>query len=140
MCIVTIIIILKIQSKYRKAIEIFRLTITGLIYLEFIDGRNWISWTILLTTPLYICIYPIQSKERMQGIMLGFFCPFILLSTSYEPCFFIILALHLSCWLQSNSFIQYHQNTKNALTMEELLKAAIFVSYINMIDIFKLNS
>uniref|UniRef100_V9IA09 GPI ethanolamine phosphate transferase 1 n=2 Tax=Apis cerana TaxID=7461 RepID=V9IA09_APICE len=73
MCIVTIIIILKIQSKYRKAIEIFRLTITGLIYLEFIDGRNWISWTILLTTPLYICIYPIQSKERMQGIMLGFF-------------------------------------------------------------------
>ncbi|XP_061930993.1 GPI ethanolamine phosphate transferase 1 isoform X4 [Apis cerana] len=129
MCIVTIIIILKIQSKYRKAIEIFRLTITGLIYLEFIDGRNWISWTILLTTPLYICIYPIQSKERMQGIMLGFFCPFILLSTSYEPCFFIILALHLSCWLQSNSFIQYHQNTKNALTMEELLKAAIFMLY-----------
>ncbi|PBC33927.1 GPI ethanolamine phosphate transferase [Apis cerana cerana] len=99
------------------------------IYIVILNGRNWISWTILLTTPLYICIYPIQSKERMQGIMLGFFCPFILLSTSYEPCFFIILALHLSCWLQSNSFIQYHQNTKNALTMEELLKAAIFMLY-----------
>lgn len=129
MCIVTIIIILKIQSKYKKAIEIFRLTITGLIYLEFIDGRNWISWTILLTTPFYICIYPMQSKERMQGIMLGFFCPFVLLSASYEPCFFIILALHLSCWLQSNSSIQYHQSTKNALTIEELLKAAIFMLY-----------
>lgn len=81
-----------------------------------------------------------QSKERMQGIMLGFFCPLVLLSASYEPCFFIILALHLSCWLQSNSSIQYHQNTKNALTMEELLKAAIFVSYINIIFKFKLYS
>ncbi|KOC64725.1 GPI ethanolamine phosphate transferase 1 [Habropoda laboriosa] len=129
-CAVTAIVILKMQSKYRKIVEIFRLIITGLTYLEFIDGRNWISWVILLTTPLFIFTYPTQLKKRMQGIILGLFCPLVLLSASYEPFFFIILALHLSCWPQWNMlFTQRYQNTKNLLTMEELLKAAIFMLY-----------
>ncbi|XP_048261823.1 GPI ethanolamine phosphate transferase 1 isoform X3 [Bombus terrestris] len=129
-CVVTLIVALKMHSRYRKAVEIFRLIVTGLIYLECIDGRSWISWTILSTTPLYIFTYPMQLKERMQGIVLGLFCPLVLLSASYEPFFFIILALHLSCWSQFNvSSIQVYQNTKNLLTIEELLKAAIFMLY-----------
>lgn len=81
-----------------------------------------------------------QLKERMQGIMLGLFCPLVLLSASYEPFFFIILALHLSCWSQFNvSSIQVYQSTKNPLTMEELLKAAIFVSFVNIRSKLKLN-
>ncbi|XP_076164323.1 GPI ethanolamine phosphate transferase 1 isoform X2 [Ptiloglossa arizonensis] len=129
-CIVTIIVALQIQSKYRKAVDIFRLIITGLTCLEFIDGRSWVSWAILLTTPLQICTYSIELKERMQGVMLGFFCPLTLLSTSYEPFFFIFLALHLSCWPQSNVLPnQSYQRTKNILTVEELLKATIFMLY-----------
>ena len=124
---------LKMQSKYKKAIEIFRLITTGLIYVEFIDGRSWISWTILLTTPLYIFTYSTQLRKRLQGIMLGLFCPLVLLSASYEPFFFIILALHLSCWSESNaSSIQDYQSNKNPLTIEELLKAVIFVSFHNI--------
>ncbi|CAL7949608.1 unnamed protein product [Xylocopa violacea] len=129
-CIVTIAVALKMQSKYRKAVEIFRLVVTGLIYLEFIDGRNWVSWIILLITPLYILIYSAQLRKRMQGIVLSLFCPLVLLSASYEPFFFIILALHLSCWQQFNAFsVQSDQNTINPLTMEELLKAAILMLY-----------
>lgn len=120
----------KVESKYRKVIEILRLVLTGLTLLEFIDGRNWISWAILLTTPLHICTYPTQLKERMQGVVLGLFCPLVLLSASYEPFFFIILAVHLSCWPRSNAFpIQRYRDTKRLLTMEELLTAAIFVSF-----------
>lgn len=128
------------HSRYRKAVEIFRLIVTGLIYLECIDGRSWISWTILSMTPLHIFTYPMQLKKRMQGIVLGLFCPLVLLSASYEPFFFIILALHLSCWSQFNvSSIQVYQNTKNLLTIEELLKAAIFVSFVNISFNHKLN-
>ncbi|XP_054012026.1 GPI ethanolamine phosphate transferase 1 isoform X2 [Hylaeus anthracinus] len=129
-CIVTIIVALKVQSKYRKVVEIFRLIITGSTYLEFIDGRSWVSWAILLTTPLHICTYSTKLKERMQGVMLGLFCPLALLSASYEPVFFIFLVLHLSCWPESDVIsCQSYERTKNLLTMEELLKAAIFVSF-----------
>ncbi|KAK9294452.1 hypothetical protein QLX08_010915 [Tetragonisca angustula] len=129
-CVVSVMVALKMQSKYKKAIEIFRLITTGLIYVEFIDGRSWISWTILLTTPLYIFTYSTQLRKRLQGIMLGLFCPLVLLSASYEPFFFIILALHLSCWSESNaSSIQDYQSNKNPLTIEELLKAVIFMLY-----------
>ncbi|XP_043254750.1 GPI ethanolamine phosphate transferase 1-like isoform X2 [Colletes gigas] len=129
-CIVTVIVALKIRSKFRKAVEIFRLIVTGATYLKFIDGRNWMSWAILLTTPLHICTYPIESKERMQAVILGLFCPLVLLSASYEPFFFIFLALHLSCWPRSNEFSsQSYQRTKNLLTVDELLKAVIFMLY-----------
>nr|XP_034192608.1 GPI ethanolamine phosphate transferase 1 isoform X1 [Osmia lignaria]XP_034192609.1 GPI ethanolamine phosphate transferase 1 isoform X1 [Osmia lignaria]XP_034192610.1 GPI ethanolamine phosphate transferase 1 isoform X1 [Osmia lignaria] len=125
-CVETIIVIVKVYSKSKKTAEILRLAIIGLIYLEFIDGRNWISWAILLTTPLYICTYPTQLKERMQGIMLSLFCPLVLLSASYEPFFFIILALHLSCWI---SDVKKDEKSEDLLTIEELLKAAIFMLY-----------
>ncbi|CAK9808629.1 GPI ethanolamine phosphate transferase 1 [Anthophora plagiata] len=129
-CVVLATVTLKIQSKNRKIAETFRLIITGLTYLEFVDGRSWISWLILLTTPLYIFTYPTQLKKRMQGIVLGLFCPLVLLSASYEPFFFIFLALHLSCWPQWNMIsIQRHKNTKNLLTIEELLIAAILMLY-----------
>ncbi|XP_076392115.1 GPI ethanolamine phosphate transferase 1 isoform X2 [Megachile rotundata] len=128
-CIAAAIIVVKIKSKHKKTIELLRLTITGLIYLEFIDGRNWISWAILLTTPLCICTYPTQLIERIQGVMLGLICPLILLSASYEPLFFIIFTLHLSCWSSDSSSIGNDQSIKSLLTIEELLKAAIFMLY-----------
>lgn len=129
-CVVAVMVAFKVESKCRKIIEILRLVLTGLTLLEFIDGRSWISWAILLTTPLHICTYPTELKERMQGVVLGLFCPLVLLSASYEPFFFIILAVHLSCWPRSNAVsIQRYQDTKCLLTMEELLTAAIFMLY-----------
>ncbi|XP_026674612.1 GPI ethanolamine phosphate transferase 1 isoform X2 [Ceratina calcarata] len=127
-CVAIVTVVLKWQSKCRKIIEIFRLAVTGLIYLEFIDGRSWASWAILLTTPLDIFTYSTRLKIRMQGIILGLFCPLVLLSASYEPFFFLIFACHLYCWPQTIT-VQTDQSIKKSLTIEELLKAAIFMFY-----------
>ncbi|XP_076234121.1 GPI ethanolamine phosphate transferase 1 [Calliopsis andreniformis] len=130
MCVVGIMITLQIETKYRKAMEIFRLVVTAFVYLELIDGRNWTSWMILLTTPLCICTYSTQLRERMKGVLFGLFCPFALLSSSYEPFFFIILALHLSSLPQSDTFsIQNNKMYAHHLTMRELLEAATFMLY-----------
>ncbi|XP_031825596.1 GPI ethanolamine phosphate transferase 1 isoform X2 [Nomia melanderi] len=129
-CIMTVMVILKIQSRTKRVIEIFRLIITGLTYLEFIDGRSWISWAILLTTPLHICTYSTELKARMHGIISSLFCPLALLSASYEPMFFIFLAVHLSYWPQNNVFSsQTYEKSKTSIKMEESLKAAIFMLY-----------
>lgn len=127
-CVATATVTLKWQSKFRKIIEIFRLATTGLIHLEFIDGRSWVSWAILLTTPLDIFTYSTQLKTRMQGIILGLFCPLVLLSASYEPLFFLVFACHLYCWPQATA-VQINQSSRKSLTIEELLKAAIFMFY-----------
>ncbi|XP_015440246.1 PREDICTED: GPI ethanolamine phosphate transferase 1 [Dufourea novaeangliae] len=129
-CIMIAIVAVKIPSKYKKAIEISRLIITGLTYFEVIDGRRWISWALLFTTPLHICTYSTKLEKRMDGVILGLFCPLALLSASYEPFFFVFLAIHLSYWPRTNTyFSQSHQSTKKSLTREELLKASIFMLY-----------
>jgi len=126
-CITMLIVIINEKSKIRKIMEILRLIITSLVYMEFIDGRYWISWIILLSTPLCICCYPTKVKSRMLGIMLGFFCPLTLLSASYEPLFFLTLTINLFCWLQAVPSIL--KTSGNMMTAKDLIKAAIFVSF-----------
>ncbi|KAL6423240.1 hypothetical protein ACFW04_010121 [Cataglyphis niger] len=120
------IMIINETSQSRRIMEILRLIVTSLVYTEFLDGRYWISWIILLTTPLCIWCYPIETKRRMLGIMLGFFCPLTLLSASYEPLFFIILTINLLCWLQNTS--RSSGNTQKIT--KDLIKAAFFMLYI----------
>ncbi|KAI4483722.1 hypothetical protein M0804_007982 [Polistes exclamans] len=118
---------MKHQLKY-KAIEIVRLIITGLIYLKLIDGRYWISWIILVSAPLFIWTYTVNVKNRIEGITIGLFCPLSLLSASYEPLFFLILATHLLHW---PLFIQdkFDEMTDNVLSTRDFIKAAFFVSF-----------
>ncbi|KAL6264062.1 hypothetical protein P5V15_004141 [Pogonomyrmex californicus] len=124
---IAIVIVNTSQSDiFQRIIEILRLIITSLIYLEFIDGRNWISWIILLTTPLSIWFYPIETTKRMLGVMLGFFCPLALLSASYEPLFFVTLTINLICWLQA---IRSSKNSEEDDT-GDLIKAAFFMLYV----------
>lgn len=119
------IMIINETSQSRRIMEILRLIVTSLVYTEFLDGRYWILWIILLTTPLCIWYYPTETKRRMLGIMLGFFCPLTLLSASYEPLFFIILTINLLCWLQATS--RSSGNTQKIT--KDLIKAAFFVSF-----------
>ncbi|XP_070158756.1 GPI ethanolamine phosphate transferase 1 isoform X1 [Polyergus mexicanus] len=122
------IMIINETSQSRRIMEILRLIVTSLVYTEFLDGRYWISWIILLTTPLCIWYYPTETKRRMLGVMLGFFCPLTLLSASYEPLFFIILTINLLCWLQVTS--RSSGNTQKIT--KDLIKAAFFMLYILM--------
>ncbi|XP_076656590.1 GPI ethanolamine phosphate transferase 1-like isoform X3 [Halictus rubicundus] len=129
-CLMNVLVIFKIKSHSRKVAEIFRLIITGLIYLEFIDGRSWISWLLLFITPLHICATSTEFKTRIHEVVVGFFCPLVLLSASYEPLFFILLGVHLSNWPRNNKYSsQYYRRTDSSITVEELLKAAIIMLY-----------
>jgi hypothetical protein len=126
-------VIINEKSQIRKIMEILRLIITSLVYTGFIDGRYWISWIILLSTPLCICYYPTEIKSRMLGIMSGFFCPLTLLSASYEPLFFLTLTINLFYWLQAVPTIS---KTSGNIITKDLIKAAIFVSFLkNLINI-----
>ncbi|EFN65621.1 GPI ethanolamine phosphate transferase 1 [Camponotus floridanus] len=120
-------IIINETSQNRKTMEILRIIITSLVYTKFLDGRYYISWIILLTTPLCIWSYPTENKRRMLGIMFGFFCPLTLLSASYEPLFFIILTINLFYWLQVIS--KRSGNTQQTIT-KDLIQAAFFMLYI----------
>ncbi|KAL0130778.1 hypothetical protein PUN28_002415 [Cardiocondyla obscurior] len=116
------------MSRSQKIMETLRLIVTSLVYLEFIDGRYWISWIILLTTPLCIWFYPKETKKRMLGIMFGFICPLTLLSTSYEPLFFMTLTINLICWLEITSTTS-KSSGQQQITVD-LVKAAFFMLYI----------
>ncbi|XP_072767343.1 GPI ethanolamine phosphate transferase 1 [Anoplolepis gracilipes] len=120
------IMIINETSQSRRLMEILRLIVTSLVYIKFLDGRDWISWIILLTTPLCIWYYPTETKKRILGIMLGFFCPLTLLSASYEPLFFITLTINLLCWLETTS--RSSENTRKIT--RDLIKAAFFMLYI----------
>lgn len=119
-------------SQSRRIIEILRLIITCLVYIELIDGRYWISWFILLTTPLCIWYYPIQTEKRTLGIMLGLFCPLTLLSASYEPLFFITLAINLISWLEATSTTS--KSLGEQKITENLIKATFFVSFYHLLE------
>lgn len=130
MCIAIAIVVINEMSRSQKIIEILRLIIASLVYIEIIDGRYWISWIILLTTPLSIWYYPIEAKKRTLGIMFGFFCPFTLLSASYEPLFFITLTINLICWLEVSSTTS--RNSGERYMTEDLMEAAFFVSFYHL--------
>lgn len=123
-----LVVIINKTSQNCKIMDIIRLAITSLVYAEFIDGRNWISWIILISTPFCIWYHPIETKKRMLGIMFGLFCPLTLLSASYEPLFFLILTINLLCWLNMVP-IKQKRAKDDTLTTEDLIKAACFVSF-----------
>ncbi|EZA60656.1 hypothetical protein DMN91_007484 [Ooceraea biroi] len=127
-CVTMLIVIINEKSRTRKIIEILRLIVTSLVYTELIDGRFWISWIILLTTPLCIWYHPTEVKSRMLGIMLGLFCPLTLLSASYEPLFFLTLTINLLWWLQAVPTI-LETTSEDALTTKDLTKAALLMLY-----------
>lgn len=131
-CIAIAIVIINEMPRYQKVIEIVRLVITTFVYMEFIDGRYWISWIILLTTPLGIWFYPIETKKRTLGIMLGFFCPLTLLSSSYEPIFFMTLTINLICWLEVTSTTS--RSSGEQKITGNLVKAAFFVSFYHLLE------
>ena len=120
---------LKNLVNFLKAMEIARLLITVMVLIGWIDGRNSISWIILLTTPLCIWLYPENPKIRIVGVVYGFLCPFALLSASYEPLFYLILAAHLLAWPTPTGSSK-QQDT--SLTSNDILKAAFFVSFFQL--------
>lgn len=128
-CIAVGIVIINEMSQSRKIMEVIRLVITSLVYIELIDGRYWISWIILLTTPLYIWYHPVDTKKRTLGVMLGFFCPLTLLSASYEPIFFAALTINLLSWLEVSSPTSKSSGERGEIT-EDLIKAVFFMLYI----------
>ncbi|XP_020293464.1 GPI ethanolamine phosphate transferase 1 isoform X2 [Pseudomyrmex gracilis] len=128
-CMAMTIMFINESSWGRRVIEIVRLVVTSLVYTEFIDGRYWISWIILLTTPLCIWLYPMSIQKRTLGIMLGFFCPLTLLSASYEPLFFLILTLNLLSWLEVAPSTSKSPEDMRKIT-RDLFKAAFFMLYI----------
>lgn len=132
MCVAIAVVIINETPQYQKIIEILRLVITSLVYIELIDGRNWISWIILLTTPLCAWFYPLETKKRTLGIMLGFFCPLTLLSASYEPLFFVTLTINLICWLEVTSTTS--KNLGEQKITSNLMKAAFFVSFYHPLE------
>lgn len=118
----------KLPWGYIKMIEVCRLVTAGFVYVGVIDGRRWMSWLILISTPLCICNYPAKTKERILAIASGFFCPLTLLSAYYEPLFFLTLTAHLLSWPNTRTSIPGLQS-RSTLTTEELLNAAFFVSF-----------
>nr|XP_050863201.1 GPI ethanolamine phosphate transferase 1-like isoform X1 [Vespula vulgaris] len=126
-CIMICKIALRHQLKYKKIIEIVRLIITGLVYLKLIDGRYWISWIILASAPLFIWTYTVNPKDRIEGITIGLFCPLSLLSASYEPFFFLTLAMHLLYW--PLSIKDRNKTTDNILSITDFTKASFFMLY-----------
>ncbi|XP_066598156.1 GPI ethanolamine phosphate transferase 1 [Prorops nasuta] len=109
-------------SFFWKIIEVSRLIITAIIYLGLIDGRQGMSWFILLSSLFSIWTYPLEINKRLKGVALSLFCPFVLLSSSYEPLFFIILSIHLLYWPHSKSKFE-------ASNIEYFIRAATFMLY-----------
>ncbi|XP_034936003.1 GPI ethanolamine phosphate transferase 1 [Chelonus insularis] len=116
-------------------IELIRLLIVSLIITEFIDGRKGLSWIILITSPICICLYSSTNKgTRLAGVTLGLLCPLTLLSASYEPQVYILLAVHLIALLKAlernRTVSGVNKNNHKLLTLEDLVIAAYFMLYI----------
>lgn len=120
-----------------KCLEFGRMFITSLIIGGIVDGRSGVSWLILLSSPLTIFLYRVDDPAgKLTGVLLGFLCPLSLLSASYEPQFYTLLALHLIKLLESMSShpddLQEKSNNedKKNLSPEDLVTAAYFVSFL----------
>ncbi|XP_012273342.1 GPI ethanolamine phosphate transferase 1 isoform X2 [Orussus abietinus] len=112
-----------------KAVEIVRIGVTTLVLTGYIDGRSWVSWIILFTTPLGIWLYPSKIDNRIMGIVYELLCPLILLSASYEPLFYLVLAAHLLSWPFPTLTTEW-MCKKHLLRIRDLTKASFFMMYI----------
>lgn len=111
-----------------KCLEITRLILTGLVYVEILDGRSWISWLILFSTPICIWMYALEFDEIIMGVALHLSCPLVLLSTSYEPLFFLVLAYHFHYWPLESEQKDLKDNTTH-IDIQDLVKAASLMLY-----------
>lgn len=111
-----------------KSILTARLVLTMLVCSEILDGRGWISWLILFTTPFIIPVFPKELRRRIEGIALISFCPLALLSASYEPIFYSVLAVHLSSW-PLPLYLDGSKKESPGLNLEDFLSASYLVSF-----------
>lgn len=106
-----------------------RLAVTALVVTGCVDGRDYVSWIILATAPLCIFFYPANAIDRIVGVVYGLLCPFALLSASYEPLFYLILAAHFLAWPVSRYTTGSTKHRDEALTAVDVSRAAFFVSF-----------
>ncbi|XP_033216192.1 GPI ethanolamine phosphate transferase 1 isoform X2 [Belonocnema kinseyi] len=116
------------SPKILKLLEVLRLILTGLVCMEYLEGRSWISWTILISTPICIWAYSLDSRQRIIGAALHLLCPLALLSASYEPVFFLTLAGHLLCWPLAKEQRELEGDDKH-MSMQDLARAASLMLY-----------
>lgn len=118
-------------NNYLKIVEGIRLTMAALICLGVLDGRTFLSWLVLASTPLCVCAYPGGPKERIFGVALAFLPTVALLSVSYEPLFLITLTGHLLSWPlpQGKKLKVEAREKKTTLSIEDFAKAGFFVSF-----------
>ncbi|XP_051170551.1 GPI ethanolamine phosphate transferase 1 isoform X2 [Leptopilina boulardi] len=128
LCLLGLISFKRKTSGKIKCLEIMRLLLTGLVYIEFLDGRSWISWLILFSTPICIWIYPPEFNEMIMGVTVHLSCPLVLLSTSYEPLFFLVLAFHFRCWPVEWEQTDLKDNTTH-IAMQDLVNAVSLMLY-----------
>ena len=128
LCLAGAVSVKRKSQKKLKLIEGFRIILTGLVCMEYLEGRSWISWTILISTPFCIWAYPLDSRERIIGVAFHLLCPLALLSASYEPLFFLTLVGHLLCWPLSKEQKELEDHDKH-MSMQDLARAASLVSF-----------
>lgn len=128
LCLIGFISFKRKSTRKIKILEVSRLLLTGLVYMEFLDGRSWMSWLILCSTPICIWKYPAEFNEMIMGVTIHLCCPLVLLSSSYEPLFFLILAFHFRSWPVENEQKDLKDNTTH-ISMQDLMKAASLVSF-----------
>lgn len=110
--------------------ELARLAATTMVVAGLVDGRNYVSWIILITTPLFICLHPTRAFDRILGIVYGLLCPYALLSASYEPLFYLVLAAHLLSWPVADSTMESTKyRDKKSITSKDVTRAAFYVSF-----------
>ena len=124
-----VLIVLKKRriKKYILVMEFSRLTLTLLISIDYVFKKFWASWFILFTTPIAIWLYPSEWKERIFGISINLFSPLVLLSSSYEPVYFLLFSIFLqNCTFQKNLS---SEAKINVLSTRDLSTAAFMVSF-----------
>lgn len=114
-----------------KAVEGVRLVMAAAVCSGLVDGRSFISWLVLVSTPLCVFAYPAGAEERIFGVALAFLPTLALLSATYEPLFLIALTAHLLCWPlpAGESFKKPTRSMTTTLSIEDFAKAGFFMLY-----------
>ncbi|KAJ8672992.1 hypothetical protein QAD02_004253 [Eretmocerus hayati] len=113
---------------YNKIIGIVRLSVTSLLCLNMIDGKSGISWLLLFTSPLDIWMYPKDGSQRIFGVTVALLSPLALLSASYEPIFFLIMAAHLQNW-PTYDYTRKSKNAPTIMSLRHFSTAAFLMQY-----------
>lgn len=104
-----------------------RFILTALICLEIFDGRQFLSWIILGSTPFFLWSYSTNVKDRIEGIVLSTICPFALLSASYECLFYLVFAAHLLSWPLPKTLDDKLESLGTKLKLQDFVRASFLV-------------